>query len=462
MARAPGARPRGRVPWGWLEIVIVAQPLLGALVFVPGLGQVRVLIRVAVYMIALLAWAHLGLRGRRGRGQPFPAVPWLAVCVPWLLLSIFHPTTSTLMAGIMGAGVDIAVLSPVFWAPAALRSARQVRRVLLLLFLCNAAGAVMGIAQFYRPATFNPPVIPALARGAVFEDIYSYIDATGRRVLRPCGLTDTPGGASVAGAMSALLGICWALRPMAAWKRLACLALGMAGAAIIYLCMVRLMLLSMLACIPVLAALFLLRGDAGRSVLVVGGAVVALACATLWAARNGGEMIIARFRTLLAGNPTKLYHDNRGHFVQYTLEEVIWEYPLGAGLGRWGVVNGYFGDPTPTAERQTLWAEVQVTAWVYDGGIPMLVCYTGAIVVAMLQAFRIARTCPNEEIAFWAAVVVALALNVVIRSMGSVAFSSADGVQFWILLAMIHAADQQIRAERAAQGAARARSGATR
>ena len=38
--------------------------------------------------------------------------------------------------------------------------------------------------------------------------------ADGRKFLRPCGLTDTPGGASGAGSTAAVLGLCLALRPI--------------------------------------------------------------------------------------------------------------------------------------------------------------------------------------------------------------------------------------------------------
>ena len=42
---------------------------------------------------------------------------------------------------------------------------------------------------------------------------------------------------------------------------------------------------------------------------------------------------------------------------------------IGAGLGRWGMAAGYFG----TASLPGIWAEIQVTGWVVDGGILMLI-----------------------------------------------------------------------------------------
>ena len=70
------------------------------------------------------------------------------------------------------------------------------------------------------------------------EDLM-YEMAAGRKILRPCGLTDTPGAVSPAGATAALIGLCWALRPIAFWKRLASLGLAFVGVAVIYFTHVR-------------------------------------------------------------------------------------------------------------------------------------------------------------------------------------------------------------------------------
>ena len=79
----------------------------------------------------------------------------------------------------------------------------------------------------------------------------------------------------------------------------------------------------------------------------------------LWVVTFVGPAALDRFRTLLETPPTELYYRNRGHLLQGLLEVGIWEYPLGAGLGRWGMINVYFGDPaaSPLALGRDAWGE---------------------------------------------------------------------------------------------------------
>ncbi len=39
------------------------------------------------------------------------------------------------------------------------------------------------------------------------------------------------------------------------------------------------------------------------------------------------------------------YQENRGGFVAQTFGELLDRYPLGAGLGRWGMMQIYFANP---------------------------------------------------------------------------------------------------------------------
>ena len=45
---------------------------------------------------------------------------------------------------------------------------------------------------------------------------------------------------------------------------------------------------------------------------------------------------------------------------------------LGAGLGRWGMMRYYFGNPW-SRHSAALWAELQFPAWILDGGIILTV-----------------------------------------------------------------------------------------
>jgi hypothetical protein len=422
---------------------VISQTVLPALLFVPGLTEVRTPIRIAAYAIAPAFWVLIAWQGRRGPGSDtFPARPWLLFCTAWLSLSILHPNSFSLVAAAAQAALYISVLSPAFWAPSALASTAQMRRLIALLFLCNALSAVVGVGQVFRPQVFNPPVIPAMNNIFSGEDMM-YETADGRKIIRPCGLTDTPGGVAPAGMAAALLGICWALRPLAPWKRIASLGLAFAGVAVIYYTQVRFTLVMLAVCLAALTGLFLLQRNVRQAVVLTGAGAVLLLGAFSWVARSAGSAVVQRFMTLLDNDPGKLYHSSRGGFVQQAFEEVLWRYPLGYGMGWWGMIQASFGNrfqPSP------IWVEVMWPAWIYDGGFPLLIAYVGAIAAAMFDSTRIALTSKDPDLAYWAAVVVSFNLGVLATCFSFVAFLSPIGIPFWLLSAALHAADQRTRA----------------
>ena len=439
------ARARRLPGWGWLEWGVVAQTAMPALMFVPGLGGARTLTRVAAFGIALAAWGATVLGGRRSTGRAFPPAIWLAGCAGWIGVMVVHPNTNSLLSGGAAAMLNLAILSPAFWGGPAVRDSRQLGRLMAILLACNAASTVVGIGQYYQPERFRPPSIPLLSIKEGVEEQLSFTTADGRRVLRLCGLTDTPGAAGAAGSIACLVGLCWALRPVAAWKRIACLGLSLAGAAVVYLGQARLPLATLAIGLMGLVGLLAYRGDRRRAGLLAVAATAVLGLGLLWVFRSAGEGAVERFRTLLDERPGELIYANRGHFLEDLLRNKIWEYPLGAGLGRWGMVYLYFGDRAGGAARGELYAEVQWTAWVLDGGIPLMVGYGVAVVLALANSARVARTCPDESVGFWAAAVCALGLNVLAATFGSMPFIGPDGVQFWALMAAVHAADRRAR-----------------
>jgi hypothetical protein len=431
--------------WGWLEIVIVAQTAIPALLFVPGLTPIRLVTRVASFAIALVAWGAIVQSGRRAPGRAFPAVPWLWATTVWLLASILHPTTNSLLGGVAEAALIISVFSPAFWGPTALESPRQLGRLMVLLLLCNGAGALMGIGQYYWPDRFNPPVIPMLEGNQSARDQLSFTTDDGRKVLRPCGLTDTPAGASIAGGLAFLVGVCWAIRPIGWHWRLASLGVSLIGAAVLLLSQVRSTLLTQVGCLLAMIVVLFWRGDYRRAIqLVVVGVVVFLA-GLGWVVRSGGLGTVQRFMSIIEERPDSLYYRNRGFFLDETFNKHLWDYPMGAGMGRWGQPFLYFGDHMPSATRGALYVEIQWTGWVFDGGLPLMALYSAAIVAALWDMLRIARTSPDDSVGYWAAVVFGLALSVVAATLAGCPFNSQVGVQFWALLAPVHAADARAR-----------------
>jgi hypothetical protein len=285
-------------------------------------------------------------------------------------------------------------------------------------------------------------VIPALNNIFNGDDMF-YLGANGERIMRPCGLTDTPGGASPAGMAAAMLGLCWALRPIATWKRLASAGLAFVGVAVIYFTHVRSVLVMLLICLAVLTGLLAYQGKTRSALLLVGGGAGMVVGALFWVARTAGARVFERFAPLLSSDPTSFYYKSRGSFIEEAFGRTIWENPLGHGLGWWGMINGTFADPS---RPSNVWVEVMIPAWIIDGGAPLLIGYFGAIVVAVLDSLRVAMTSRDPDVSFWAAVVVALNLSIVANCFSFATFVTGFGLQFWLLAAAVHAADAQVRA----------------
>jgi len=76
------------------------------------------------------------------------------------------------------------------------------------------------------------------------------------------------------------------------------------------------------------------------------------------------------------------FKENRGQFLSYTLGELFDQYPFGAGVGRWGMMNVYFGDPTDL-NSPPIYVEIQLTGWLLDGGAPMWLFYGGALLTGI-------------------------------------------------------------------------------
>jgi hypothetical protein len=449
----PWARPGGRPPqpaplphWGWLEWFIVSQTVIPALVFIPGVTSIRVVTRVASFAFALIAWGAIAFSGRGVKTRFAPAL-WLQGCLAWLALMIFHPHTNSPVSGVASVALYLTVMSPAFWAPAALRTSRQLPRLMTLLFVCNAASALMGLAQAYRPG-LNPAHIMALEGGdEIARASLTYETADGRTIIRPCGLTDNPGGAGAPAVQACLFGLCLAIRPVAAWKRLTGLGLGLVGMAVIYYCQARTAMVIEFICLLTLMGLFAWRGNVRQAMLlgVVGGVI--LVAATVWVISNVGMVGVERFGTLLTSKPGELYHGSRGSFVEKTFTEQIWESPLGDGLGRYGQIHTYFGDHGLPygVPGGPVWVEVQWPGWGLDGGLPLILGYAVAIALAMRDTLRVVLTSKDRELTYCASIVFAMNLATCGLCFSQCPFIAATGLQFWLLAAVVHTADQQRR-----------------
>jgi hypothetical protein len=450
VTRTPRPKPTPRL--GWLEATILMQTLLMALLFVPGITPARTLIRAFGTLWPMLPWAAVAASGRRPpQGLRMAAMPLLMVSAGWLLLSMAHPTTNALASGAAEVLLNISIFSPAFWVPALMTDTRQVRRLLLVIFGCNVIGVLMGIGQVYRPGTFNPPHMPMMEMlrkmGATSDANVKTDD--GHEFIRPPGLTDGPGGAAMSGLPVALVGLALALSPVAWWKRAAASGLALSGVAIIFFSQVRVALIVLIVGILVLAGLLALGREVRKLALlaILGSALAAGAVG--WVFQTGGTSVMKRFISLTEDQSSSVYYQNRGKFVAVGLTVFLPEYPLGAGLGRYGMMNAYFGDPFAPPARAAMWAETQIEGWIINGGIVLLVAGAGAVLAALATTARVALMSPDRELRYWAMVVAAMGTSIALMALGSHPFVGPVGLQFWMLTSAVAGADAIARRDRA-------------
>lgn len=430
---AAATRARGVIPWGFPEAFVISQTFLPALLYLPGTQSIRLWLRVAPFLISLAAFGWWLMREHDER-EMHPATPWIAGVMGLLTIMLFHPTTASLMGGLAHLAVYLAVLAPVFWAPALVRSPEHLARLLGLILICSGANALVGVLQVYDPDRWMPAELSrVITDGAMGLGPVTYAGPDGRIIIRPPGLFDTPGAVAGPAMFAALLGAVFGLSALPVWQRAAAFAFSAAGVAAIYLSQVRVSLVVLVLMCAAYVFVLLRQGRTGKASTfgILAGSV--LVGAFTLAVALGGTSISERVFTLFGDDPLEVYYRARGLQLDYTLSELMYQFPLGAGLGRWGMAAGYFA----SGPVSTIWAEIQVTGWVIDGGIPMLVLYIGALVITSLQAFRLSAS-PHPRVAACAAVVFGANLGIAIMTLSFTPFVTQIGLQYWFLAGALH------------------------
>src|SRR4029078_8440549 len=199
-----------------------------------------------------------------------------------------------------------------------------------------------------------------------------------RVMWRLPGLFDTPGAVAGPAAFAALLGLIFAVSAISAWKRVLSVVFAGAGLSAIYLSQVRVSLVIAIAMMGAYAFVATRQGRVGRAtqfLILAGGLCVA---GFTLALTLGGLTISQRFLSRVSAAPLSVYRGARGAQLDVTFGELFTDHPLASGLGGWGMAASYFGTMTSSS---ALWAEIQLTGWMIDGGILMIALYVGAIVV---------------------------------------------------------------------------------
>src|SRR5207248_2246288 len=143
--------------WGLAEWFVIGQTAIPALLYLPGSQAIRLPIRMAAFLISLAALLKWRFASRAVSPAPHPAQPWLLACVALLTTMIFHPATNSVKSGIGHVLLYLTVLAPCLWAPAFVHSAAQLKRILIILLVCNGINALVGVLQVYDPDRWMPP-----------------------------------------------------------------------------------------------------------------------------------------------------------------------------------------------------------------------------------------------------------------------------------------------------------------
>ena len=233
------------------------------------------------------------------------------------------------------------------------------------------------------------------------------------------------------------LGLVFAVSDRAWWKKIVAVVFAWLGAQAIFLSLVR---SCFLIAVGMLALFFFIQASRGRFAqagTLVLAAVAAITFAFIQSSATGGESLVERFQSITAEDPVSFYYENRGNQVAAGFAELLPTYPLGAGLGRWGMMSVYFGNPN-NAASPPIWVEIQWPAWIVDGGIILLILYPIALGVAMWQQWRAAFRHPAENVRQLGSVIFAANAGLLALCFSYPVFLSPAGIQFWFLAGALH------------------------
>ncbi len=414
-------------PWNWVHNFMIVQFILQIMLLFPQFGAARVVMRVAAFGISFALLFIIPANGRK-----HPSVNWaIAILGIMILEFFFHPDMSTLFAGLAQCALYASIIAPVFWVTRLNITLKSFYWLILIIWSFHTLSSIVGVLQVLYPGYFQGALSTAIQSGAYGGENLKIVLANGESIYRPQGLTDVPGGAATAGFYSLLLSAGIAVSRTNLFLRLTCLLSATAGFFCIYLSQVRSILIVSIVCLICFFAFLLKQGQLGKLTwlppVVVGIGISVYA----WAAKVGGESTTERISTLTAKSAGDVYYENRGKFLETTIEWAF-QNPLGFGLGRWGPIADYFGDRFNPIIRP-IWVEIQWTAWLVDGGIPMIIVYMGAILAAMKAVWLVVGRGLKTELIVWGALILAYDVGAIVTTFNYPLFIGQGGMEFWIL-----------------------------
>jgi hypothetical protein len=379
--RLPGAR--------WIFAYLTVQIVCQVALLVPGLGLARVVARSLAFGVSLLFL--LIVPGRPLTKHPVRAAVGAILIV--LSFSALNPEGGSAFAVLAHWAFHLSIVAPVFWVARLRVPEKSFQAVLVTLWAFSTASAVVGVLQAYFPGRFQPSagLLGSEEGRKQFSALLIRL-ATGEFIPRPTGLTDAPGGAAAGGFYAVLLAVGVALTRPFPFARLAAAFGAVAGMTCLYLCQIRAAVVMLGMSLLTVFGVFALAGRLSRSLLSAAAAAGLIVVAFFFAYTLGGETVSGRLETLIAADASTVYYNARGRYLAATFTERLPNYPLGAGLARWGMINFYFA-----GGERSLWSEIQWTSWLYDGGIFLMLAYPIALVVALRASVKLALKRTTER-----------------------------------------------------------------
>jgi hypothetical protein len=104
------------------------------------------------------------------------------------------------------------------------------------------------------------------------------------------------------------------------------------------------------------------------------------------------------------------------------------------------MMSAYFAEPQ-NWRHPALWAEIQLTGWLYDGGVLLWVFYPMALFMAMHYSYRLA-TDRNSDLSESAMTVFAIQFLLVGLCFTGPIFNTQLGMMFWLTTSMLYGAER--------------------
>ncbi|WP_353932508.1 hypothetical protein WJM97_07950 [Okeanomitos corallinicola TIOX110] len=418
-----------KLHWTWAHTFVLLQFALQILLLFPAIGVFRAPIRVAAFGVGLFFLVWLPTKETKKHPATAPAI---IVLVIMLLQFCLHPAINSVTAGLAQGMMYLAILSPLFWVRGLEITSIAFESLMFLMWGINTLSAVVGVLQVYYPGQFQLGLSTVVQNNPFGGENLLITLANGIQTYRPMGLTDVPGGAANSGLYALLFGIVIALKHKNPILKILGVVSGGLGLFCIYLTQIRSVLVLAAITMVVLIVVLLRVGKLARATAMIFGVTGLFVGSFAWAIAIGGQSTMERINSLFADSPQEVYQQNRGLFLQDTIERLLPKYPLGAGLGRWGMINSYFGDNTYLVS-QPIWVEIQWTGWLLDGGVPLIFAYILTIYSACHAAWKIAINRKLGDFALWGGLIFAYDIGVVALTFNYPIFMSQGGMEFWLL-----------------------------